>query len=358
MRKVLVLLIIVVIFSSFSVKSHADERVDEYISEFEDILPEGYEGLGESEKLIEAVDLGSLLSEIITSLSGGRADIVAFFLTLLGSVALMSVASLSHERLSPQTQGVVGIICSVGIFTFLHPLIGSVGDNIGSISRFFASLIPVAVGLTALGGGVAGASAQSAGMYTALSCVGGIGGEIFLSLSSFGLALCLISTLGGEGISSVIKGLRSLFGWICGLFTALITAAFALQTLVASSADSASMRAVKYAASGLIPVVGSTVSSAISTLASGVSYAKGIVGGGAIIVILYMAISPLVMLLCYRLALTLGVILSDFCGVGIATKMLSSYRFALDMTVTVYALSALIYLFEIIIFIKTGVALS
>ena len=114
------------------------------------------------------------------------------------------------------------------------------------------------------------------------------------------------------------------------------------------------MRAVRYAASGLIPVVGSTVSGAISTLAAGLGYARSIVGGGAILVILYMALSPLILLLIYRLTLTLGGIFAYFSGSAMASRIFSSYRYALDMTVTVYSLSALIYLFEIIIFTVIG----
>ncbi len=355
MKKLVFLLTIIVILPFFSLSCSASDRVDEYISDFGNSLPEGYEQLAEPNGLIDAASPKSLLSYLILSISGERGEVVSFFFILLGTVALISCASLCHEKLSNQVQSVVGVICSLMIFSGLRPLIDSVSDGITKISSFFASLIPIVLGVTALGGGTATASAQAVGMYTALSSVGGLGGEIFLALSSFGLAMSLLSAFGNEGIAAVLRGLRGLFGWVSGLFTALVTAAFSLQTIVASSIDSASMRAIRYAASGLIPVVGSTVSGAISTLASGLSYAKGVIGGGAILVIVYMALSPLVMLLIYRLALSLACIFSDFSGAAVASRILTSYRFALDMTVTVYALSALIYLFEIIIFTVIGV---
>lgn len=358
MRKLLILLSIVVILPLFSLNISAEDKVDDYISDFENILPEGFEGMSDTDKLMERAELSTLFSEIVSALSDGKGDIAAFFFTLLGSVTLMSVGALCHDRLSGAVQTSVGIVCSVLIFLSISPLINMISDAIEKISSFFASLIPIAVGITALGGGVTTASVQGSGMYAALSAVGGLGGQIFLSLSAFGLAMSLLSAFSGEGISSVLRGFRGLFGWVTGIFTALITAAFSLQTLVASSADSAAMRAVKYAASGLIPVVGSTVSGAISTLATGLTYAKGVVGGGAILVILYMALSPMVLLLAYRLSLSLCIILSDFTGSPVASRVLSAYRFALDMTITVYALSALIYLFEIVLITMMGVSLS
>lgn len=356
MRKILFLLSIVVILLLFSIPCSAVDRVDEYISEFKESLPDGYEELADQESLINAASPKSLLSYVIGVISGERSEIFGFFLALLGTAALCSVASLCHERLSGVVQCVVGMISSVVIFSYLRPLIESITDGISKISGFFASLIPITLGITALGGGTATASAQAVGMYTALSSVGGFGGEIFISLGSFGLAMSLISPFHNDGIAAVLRGVRGLFGWLSGIFTALITAAFSLQTIVASSVDSASMRAVRYAASGLIPVVGSTVSGAISTLASGLSYAKGVVGGGAILVIIYMALSPLILMLLYRLALTLANIFSDFAGASVASRIFTAYRFSLDMTVTVYALSALIYLFELIIFTVIGVA--
>lgn len=357
MRKILILLTIIVILPLFSLNSYADEAVDEYISDFENLLPEGYEGMNDVGSMTEAAELKSLLSAIIASASGGRGDIGRFFLLLVGVVALTSLASFSGGRLSYTVEPLVGVICSVSVFYALRPIIDMVRDGIDRLGKFFSSLIPIMAGITALGGGSSTATVQAGGMYTAFALVGGVGGEIFLTLSAFGLAAALLSSLGGEGIASVCRGVKGLFGWITGLFTALITAAFSLQTLVASIADSAAMRAIKYAASGLIPVVGSTVSGAISTLASGVSYAKGVVGTGAILVIIYMAISPLVLLLSYRLTLSLGLILADTCGSKASSNIFTAFRYALDMTVTAYALSALIYLFEIILFIKVGVSL-
>ena len=358
MKRLLILLSIVVIFPIFTLKTSADEGIDKYIDEFRDLLPSEYMEFSEPGELTNSLSMDSLISGLFNRLSEGRGNISSFALTLIGITALMSVASLCHDKISDMATAAAGIVCSVLIFSALNPLIEMVVNEIEKINGFFTSLIPVFVGITALGGSASTASVQAVGMSTALSLVGGLAGRIFASLSSLGLALSLLSSFGNEGITSVFKGLKGIFYWATGIFTAILTASFSLQNLIASSADSATLRAAKYAASGLIPVVGSTVSSALSTLASGLSYAKGIVGGGAIAVILYMAIGPLSLLLVYRLVMSLCIILSDMIGAVAPSKMISSFRFAVDMTITVYALSALIYIFEIVIFIRTGVALS
>lgn len=355
MKKLLILLSIVVILPIFTLFCSADESTDKYISDFEGILPDGFENITDTDRLMEMADMGSLISELTRLIMGEKGEISSFFFTLIGSLSLMALATLAHERLGAVVESIVGMICSVLIFSSVSPLINTVTDAVRQLSDFFGALIPIVVGISALGGETTGASVQASGMYTALSAVGGLGGSIFLSLSSFGMAMSLLSCFGNSGIQSICRGLRGFFGWVTGIFTALLTAAFSLQTIVASSVDSAAIRAVRYAASGLIPVVGSTVSGAMSTLAGGLSYAKGVVGGGAIVVILYMALVPMALLLIYRLMLSLSVIFADFCSCDGASRIFSAYRFSLDMIITVYALSALIYLFEIVIITMMGV---
>ena len=110
MKKALILLSIVVILPLFSLNIAAEDKVDGYISDFEDILPDGFRGLSDTDNLMERAELSSLLSEVLRALSDGKGDIVAFFFTLLGSVALMSVGALCHDRLSGAVQTSVGIV--------------------------------------------------------------------------------------------------------------------------------------------------------------------------------------------------------------------------------------------------------
>ena len=166
-----------------------------------------------------------------------------------------------------------------------------------------------------------------------------------------------MSALGNKSAITVGKGIKGLFTWATGLFTTLITAIFSLQTLVASAADSAAMRTAKYMASGLIPVVGSAVSGALATLASGLSYAKTLVGSGAILVLISLAISPLLMLLLYRLAFTVAISVAELVGAEKCSNIFNAYRYAFDMTIAVYVLSVIVYLFQVILFLKVGVAL-
>ena len=49
--------------------------------------------------------------------------------------------------------------------------------------------------------------------------------------------------------------------------------------------------------------------------------------------------------------------MSELIGASGISKTLGAFRFSLDSLIAVYALSAVIYIFEILLFIKIGVAM-
>ena len=357
MKRFLYLLTFVVIFSLFGIVASAEEVTNEYLVEFEKILPDWLSGITEDEgRLRETVGIQAILNELISAIKGEGSQITSFFLMLVGCVTLINLAGTAGGQIGDTASSGVGVICSVLIFGVLSTAFEEISSSLDQLNLFFSSLIPITASVTAVGGGVQTATVSAGGMYLTLQLVGGIGQQLLLALASLGLGVSLLSSVGGSVLTSVVRGIRSTFFWVLGIFSAIISAGISLQTLVASAQDSLSIRAAKYMTTGLVPIVGSTVSGALSTLASGLSYVKDVIGAGSVIAIVGMIISPLALLLLYRLSLSLAGILSDFTG-SFAGRIFDSFRFSLDMIISVFALSAVIYIFEIILFIKIGVAI-
>ncbi len=357
MKKALKLSIIVVVISLFSICAQANET-DKHLQDFEEVLPEELRGISEdTEELISLVGIESLLSELGDALLGRRGEIISFFLLLIGCAAILSAASLCSGKLSKLCSAGVGILCSVLIFERLGAVFDETSAALLEINRFFSALIPVMSAVTVAGGGTSTAAVGAVGMNFTLSLVGGLGGALLTAVAGFGFAMGMLSSFGHEGISSVVRGVRNFFMWLLGIATALIMGTLSLQTVVSSAADSAAMRTAKYAASGMIPVVGGAVSGALSTLASGLSYVKGVIGAGAVWVIISILLAPLSVLLLYRLALSLTVSFAEFVGSAAVREPFSAFRASLDSLIAVYSLSMLLYIFEIILFVKSGVAL-
>ncbi len=358
MKRLTKLLIIVVITSVFCVTSVAKEP-DEYINEFEEILPDEVE---------ERLDLGdggvsllgpdALLSEILSILQSRQGEIVSFLLVVFGAALLISLSSSLWGELSGAVSAGVGALCTTLIFAKIGSIFSEVAGSLSRLSEFFSAAVPIMTAVSAASGSASTALVQNSGMTFTLFLLGGVGNSFFISVVGLGLAMSLLVSFGDEVSLSVTKGIKSFFIFCVGAASSVLGAVFALQTVVASAADGAAIRAARYAASGLIPVVGSAVSGALSTIVSGLAYAKSIIGVGGITVIALLSLSPLIMLLLYRFCIALVLAFCNFCGQGGATKMLSAFKFSMDSMIALYTVSVLVYIIEIVMFMKGGAMLS
>ena len=346
-RAVFVILIFVLFFVFFGFSVSA-EGADDYLEEF-------YVSFGTSEALTDEIGIESILSETLSALYGGGGEILAFCLFLLGSVIMISLASAACEE--RQVVSTVTALSVIGVYGSVYKLVSVSTSALARMSEMFFALIPIATGVTLAGGGVQSAGAEATAMGALFGAVSGVFVPLLLPLVSLMFVLCACAALGGTEVRSLFMRVRSTFMWLIGIVCAILMGAVALQSVISTAKDSASMRIAKYSASGLLPVIGGTVSASLSSLASGLSYAKSIIGVQSIYVLLTVALSPFVMILAYRMILSIFGGLLSFLGAAEGAGGLSYLCFSLDALLSVYGASVLLYIFEIVMFMKGGVAI-
>ena len=357
MKKIVKMTTIIVIFFMFCLKVSAGGYSDDQLASFDKIMPDGLSGITEdTDALIDSVGIGALVLEIKSIVERDGSAVLGFFLSCVGLCALMAVASAMSSRLARVATVGVGAIASLKIFHGISGLFSSVTDNLERLTDFFGSAIPIFTAVSVSSGAVGTASVQAVGMNFTLSLINDVGTAIMLFAVELGLVFAMLSFFGDERIGTLSSSVSSFFKWICGISATAIIATLSLQSVVSSAADTAAMRAAKYAASGIIPVVGGTVSGALSTLTSGLAYVRGVIGAGAVAAVVSIALSPLVMMLLYRAALSLSSSLCSLFAPDSAIKILVVYRAALDSLIAVYSLSSCVIIFEIILFMKSGVS--
>ena len=353
MRKIGLIISIVVILFIFCVPASADERSNEYIEMFENTVGDKYKNLIGSDSLISEIGPDRVIFEFVGLLTGGASRTGGLFLLLLAGI-MISGATSSFVQDGFTSKATLILICSSAI-SVMVPVIKEAARALSELQSFFALFIPVSAALSVSSGAVSTAAAQAMGMNITVAILSKVIEPLFLALSSFGLGISVIASFGDDELSSFCSGVKSFFLWAMGLCCALIMGTMSLQTVVCSAADSAKMRAAKYAAGSLIPVVGSTVSGALGTLVGGLSYAKGMIGAGGIAVAVSIFISPLITLLLYRCALSVCVGISGYLGITPCSKIYGALRQGIDLFISVYAIGAVLCVFEIALFMAGGV---
>lgn len=336
----------------------SDESSDKYWEEYLDAAPEGSVSDNPSDVVL-GVGVESLFSEMMSALDNGIGDAGSFLLLLLGIALIIataeSVTPIENSYISKNSAAAISVISSVLIFERIGGLCYSVKESLDSLSAFFSGIIPILTGILSAGGNVNSATAQAFNMNVTLGAVSYITASVLIPLVFALFALALAASTDGGAISSVAKGIKNVFMWVVGIGTAIIIGAVSMQSVITGAQDSAYLRAAKYAATGMIPVVGSTVSGALSTLVGGLSYVKSVVGISSVMVIVTLALSPLITMLLYRLAFSVAITLLAFMGSQGGVRTFSAFRSSLDALISVYSISAVVYISEVVVFMKSGV---
>ena len=353
--KIFAVILVLGLFLSPVVVSAAEPM--DYLEDFEEVLPEDMrDSLTDSDGLLEKSSFKAIIAEIYSVFSGNGERLISFLFMLLGLAALVSLSEMADTRLRPAVTTAVSVISALAVFERLEPLTTAVCGSLGEAGRLFSSLIPIFSAVTVAGGGVSAAAVGATGMSLALGVIGFFSSEILTYAVFMMFLLGMLPDT--QGIASgVLRSVKGFFSWGIGVICFLLAATTSLQTVIASASDGILIRSARFTASSAIPVVGGAVSGALSTLAAGLSYVKGIVGGGSILVILSIMLSPIILLLAYRLILSLVVNFLNFLGTGGGVRSFSAMLGALDSLIGVLSMSIIVYIFEIILFIKSGVAI-
>lgn len=335
----------------------ASAAPEDHIADLEEVLPEDLPfDATDPEGLTAAVGFEAILAELGALLSDKGAELVSFLLTLVGIATISALGRALDSDLRPTVNAAISAVASVIVVSRILPAVRAVGEAIGEVSDFFGSLIPIFSGITLAGGGVSTASVSATGMSISLSVIGSLSAQVLTVSVTALFVLGMLSDLGGLG-DGLVRGARSLFTRGIGIVCFLFGAVLALQTVISGASDGMMIRTARFAATTTIPVVGSTVSGAIGTLAAGLSYVKGIAGAASIATIVWIALSPLMLLLLYRFDLAFVVSFLGFLDTGRGIRCFSAMLTALDALIAIFSMTTIVYIFQIILFIKSGVAI-
>ena len=327
------------------------------LEDFNNVVPDGIDRLDDVNEISESVGIKRILSEIIATVSGEKRELALFLSSLLGVCLMSALSSQFDGELSTFASRCVLVVFSVMMLDKLFFLLSGVVDSLKEINSFFEAVIPVTVAVNSLGVSPTTASTQALGMGLTLGAYSFVSTELLTPITGT-IFVCSAACTLDPVFERLSLGVRNLFVSVLGVLTVLVGATFSLQSVISSSADSALVRSARYAVSSTIPIVGNTVSGALGIALGSVSYARGIVGGGAIAVVVSLLIAPLITVLSYRMCLKLGGAFCSLCAVDGARGVLNAFIGAIDTLIAVYSLTCIIYLVELAAFLKGGVGVA
>ena len=319
-------------------------------------------GIGAAaEEVLSPLGLLRRVAELARTKLGGACAMFASLTALFVLSALAGGVSNGLLADSAEISGAVAyavrIASALAAIRLLSARIASLGGFFTVLRSVMTALLPVMELIYLSGGNAAAAALTNATLLVWLDLidllVSGFLMPAAAAIAAFAAADCF---LGEEipGFAAAGGVIKKLLGFVLGLGAALLASSLGAQSVIATAADGASAKTVKYMAGSVIPVVGSTVGETIRTVAAGVRLLRATVGGAGIAVIAVLLLPVLTELILSRLALAASAAVGEMlgcrsevrfireaeslCGYLLAAAVLCSMLFVLALTV--FALTA------------------
>ena len=333
-----------------------------------DKLPADIGGSDKDALLSGAEEISSvsyLLGMIFEAFGGAVTELLPTLALLLGIVILSAVAHNFSSNFGGGIGGTVEFACRLCSFCAIAAI------SVGSLSRlkeYFDSLfaavaafVPLSGVLYAMGGNLTGAASGTVTLSTTLAVCQFFFSETVIPVFCACLALSLLSVFEGvsaSAASTISTTVKKWYTTALAFIMMILTAAVAAQGVLASKADGAAMRGMRFAASSFIPVVGGTVSSTLGTLAASVELLRGAIGVIGVVIILMMLIPVVVYLAVMRGALALSSFVAGMLGCSGEKRLLDEIGSLYGYLEGIAAISAVVFIMGLAVFASTAAAIS
>ena len=272
-------------------------------------------------------------------------------------LGIMLLCALSEGfNITLEKKGVseaVGTMCiCTAVIVPLCSTIERAVEVLNGVSGFMVLLVPIMAGLIISTGKEMTGTSYYTVMMTAGNAVSTVSAKLVSPLMNVFLALTITSSLSvkmnlGSLCESVYKFAKWALMFVMGIFTAILS----LQTIMTSSMDNVSQKALRFAVSSFVPVVGGALGEALNTFNGSIELLK--TGAGVFVIIASILVIMPVAVECIVWQFSMFVLASagDIMGLGTMTRIFRSVSKAVAM------MTGLLFCVMAVFVISTGIIL-
>ena len=287
--------------------------IESYLENLTDDVQDAFSGgfMTKVESLINGEYTSS--ENFFTSILSLLWDGLLSFLPIIASIIAISILGGMVGNLKPSTNGksignivhfvTYGVVI-VFLGTTLVEMIALTTKTLTNLKSTMDAIFPILLTLlTAVGGTV------SVSLYQpAIAMLG----NVFISLITyfllplfiFSIIFSIVGNLSNNvKLDKFVAFLQGTFKWSIGLIFTLFLGFMTIQGISAGAVDGLSIRTAKYTIKSYVPIVGGYVSDGLSIIMASSMLIKNAVGTAGLLLVLFMAISPVINLILFMLSL-------------------------------------------------------
>lgn len=319
---------------------YLDKETREYLEKL------GFEET-EYEKILSADP--KAVFELITDILKGKLNeplkgaVKAVSVIILGSVCGCFVQQDEKQK------QILNIVCGsfliISVFSSAFVCIRAGAGALGTCAAFEKALIPVLAGIVTASGNPALAFSVQGTAFAAAQIIESLSENIILPLTgavgALGMIGAMVPSVNLGAIAELIKKTSTtVLASAASLFTGFLT----MKSVVAGAADRLATRGIRLAAGTFIPVIGSALGEAYSSVMGSLSLVRSAVGVYAIAAFALICIPAAAELSLWSLSMRAASAFSDLLGGGICSDILKSAGYMFSTVNILLILGAVVFI--------------
>ena len=259
----------------------------------------------------------TVISGLITAVTDELLRPLRMLAALVGVILLCAAAETLRDSAggsrASETFRIVGVLAGAGMMiVYVSDVITRAMVTLNAGASFLLVFVPVFAGIMAVCGQLTTASVFSGSLIAA--------GQVFIWVMSAFLVPLTSCVLGVSAagavnpdlkVDSLVRTTSKVVTWTLVLLVTIFTGLLSLQSFISTSADTVTMRAMKFTVSSTVPIVGGAVTDALATVRGSLNLLRGSTGTFGIIAGIAVLAPAMISVLVHKLALSLAAAVAD-----------------------------------------------
>lgn len=306
------------------------------------------------ENLRDKLDIFAWIRRIVSIAEESLPSVLPMLTRMLSLLLLMAASQgIAAPSLKTCYLEVAVLFAALEVFQLTVNMVDIVQKYLTNLCSVMNSFLPIMEAVCLMGGQVTEKAVSSGGILLLLTLIGNFNRIVLVPLTSLLLTLSVVTTTCHEvKLGGLVTGLRKLLQRLWSIMGIVFSFMLGIQTILARAADSLASRTARFAIGSFIPVAGGLLSEAFSTLQTGMRFVRQAAGCGGIIVLLALLLPGVVPLVLYKAVLSLSAAVADLLDLSAVAGLLSEVGGMMDFLLGVVLVTALLFLFALILFMK------
>lgn len=281
-------------------------------------------------------------------LLGGLLAVIAF------TAVLKCIGGIYFKTASELYSTVSVVLASSAAAAPVLELFGEAVDGVKKFGSFISVYIPVFSGITVASGGISTAGAYDAAVLVASELFVQLSSGLLIPMLSIVIMLSVVGSVFRDiDISSIASSVKKIITWMMTVSMTLFTAFLTLKCTLTGKADGISSKAARFVISGTVPIVGSAVNDAYSTVRSSFDMIRGTVGVTGCIAAALIILPPLMRILLLRIVICIGSAAAELFSTESVSKLLKSFDSGLAIVQSILICYIVMFVLSTAIILQT-----